>query len=44
VVVKRGFSHDMADLLVEDIKRQLPTLEAQSTPSRVGEAHSSFHH
>ena len=27
VVVKRGFSHDMANLLVEDIKRQLPKLQ-----------------
>lgn len=44
VVVKRGFSHDMADLLVEDLKRQLPALEAQSAPSRTGEASSSFHH
>ncbi len=44
VVVKRGFSHDMADLLLEDIKRQLPRLQAQGAPARVGEAHSSFHH
>src|SRR5665647_1096461 len=44
VVVKRGFSHDMADLLVADIARQLPRLQAQGSPARVGEAHSSFHH
>lgn len=44
VVVKRGFSHDMADLLVEDIERQLPRLQAQGAPVRAGEAHSSFHH
>jgi hypothetical protein len=25
VVVKQGFGHDMADLLVADLQRQLPT-------------------
>jgi glutamate decarboxylase len=44
VVVKRGFSHDMADLLVEDIKRQLPGLKDQPEPVHAGEGHSSFHH
>ena len=28
VVVRRGFTHDLADLLVNDIKRQLPRLAA----------------
>ena len=32
VVVKRGFTHDMADLLISDIQRQLPKLQKQ--PSR----------
>jgi glutamate decarboxylase len=27
VVVRRGFSHDLADLLLDDLKRQLPKLE-----------------
>jgi len=44
VVVKRGFSHDMADLLVEDIKRQLPRLEAQPTPVHSADTHTGFHH
>src|SRR5262249_14858160 len=29
VVVRRGFTHDMADMLVEDLQRQLPRLERQ---------------
>ena len=32
VVVRRGFTHDMADMLVHDIQRQLPRLEQQPTP------------
>ena len=32
VVVRRGFTHDMADLLLADLKRQLPRLEAQPAP------------
>jgi hypothetical protein len=43
VVVKRGFSHDMADLLVADLKRQLPRLEKQPHPLHEGTA-TSFHH
>jgi glutamate decarboxylase len=43
IVVKGGFSHDMADMLVEDLKRQLPRLEKQREPVHGGAA-SSFHH
>jgi glutamate decarboxylase len=43
VVVKRGFSHDVADLLVADLKRQLPRLEKQPHPLHEGTA-TSFHH
>jgi glutamate decarboxylase len=43
VVVKRGFSHDMADLLVADLQRQLPRLQRQAAPLHEGEA-SGFHH
>jgi glutamate decarboxylase len=32
VVVRRGFTHDMADMLVDDLKRQLPHLERQAAP------------
>ena len=32
VVVKQGFGHDMADLLVADLQRQLPRLEKQQAP------------
>ena len=44
VVVKRGFSHDMADLLVADIERQLPRLQKQSAPLHDGGGASGFHH
>jgi glutamate decarboxylase len=43
VVVKRGFGHDMANLLVEDIKRQLPKLQKQPTPVHETAA-TGFHH
>jgi glutamate decarboxylase len=42
-VVKRGFTHDMGDLLVEDVKRQLPRLEKQPHPLHEGTA-TSFQH
>ena len=43
VVVKQGFSHDMADLLVNDLMRQLPRLEKQPEPVH-DHAASGFHH
>ena len=42
VVVKRGFSHSLADLLIDDIQRQLPMLEKQPAPTP--QPTSSFHH
>jgi glutamate decarboxylase len=44
VVVRRGFSHDLADLLVRDLERQLPRLEAQSAPVHDAETGSGFRH
>ena len=44
VVVKRGFSHDMADLLIADFKRQLPKLEKQPEPVHDAASGSSFSH
>jgi glutamate decarboxylase len=43
VVVKYGFSHDMADMLVNDLMRQLPRLEKQPEPVP-DHAASAFHH
>src|SRR2546421_695468 len=43
VVVKRGFGHDMADLLVADLRRQLPRLEKQQAPLHEAGA-TGFHH
>ena len=30
VVVRRGFSHDLADLLMDDLRRVVPRLQARS--------------
>jgi glutamate decarboxylase len=43
VVVKRGFSHDMAGLLVADLERQLPRLQRQPAPVH-DESATGFHH
>ncbi|MEV7690871.1 glutamate decarboxylase [Streptomyces bungoensis] len=34
VVVRNGFSHDLADLLLEDLRRVLPRLDKQGEPHR----------
>jgi glutamate decarboxylase len=44
VVVRRGFSHDLADLLVNDMKRQLPHLQAQAAPAHDSTSAAGFHH
>ena len=44
VVVKQGFSHDMADMLVNDLRRQLPRLEKQPHPLHDSTTASCFHH
>jgi glutamate decarboxylase len=44
VVVKRGFSHDLSDRLLADIKRQLPRLERQPEPVHTDESPTAFHH
>ncbi len=44
VVVRQGFSHDMADMLVDDLKRQLPRLQKQPEPVHSGETTSAFRH
>ncbi|HEX3268840.1 MAG TPA: hypothetical protein VHQ98_12730, partial [Gaiellaceae bacterium] len=44
VVVKRGFGHDLAELLVADIERQLPRLQRQAAPLHDGSGASGFHH
>ncbi len=44
VVVKRGFSHDVADLLVKDLERQLPRLQKQAEPVHDAASAAGFHH
>ena len=43
-VVKRGFTHDVAGLFVNDLKRQLPCLERQPIPVIDRESGSGFRH
>ena len=44
VVVRNGFSHDLAALFVEDITRLLPELARQGGPLQGPEQGSAFHH
>ena len=44
VVVRRGFTHDLADLLVGDVERQLPRLERQPAPVHDAATASGFRH
>jgi len=44
VVIRRGFTHDLADLLVRDLKRQLPRLQNQPAPVHDRTTATSFHH
>ncbi len=44
VVVRQGFSHDLADLLIKDLKRQLAILEKQPAPVHDEDTAGGFHH
>ncbi len=44
VVVRRGVTHDLADLLLRDLKRQLPRLEKQAAPVHDEESAAGFKH
>ena len=44
VVVRRGFTHDMADLLLADLNRQLPRLENQPAPVHDASSAAGFRH
>jgi glutamate decarboxylase len=44
VVVRRGFSHDLADMLLADIQRVLAVLERQPAPVHDHETAAGFHH
>jgi len=43
VVVRRGMTHDVADLLMADFRRQLPRLQRQAEPVNTGHD-QPFHH
>jgi glutamate decarboxylase len=44
VVVRRGFTHDLADLLLSDMKREIGLLEKQAAPVHTRETAAGFHH
>jgi glutamate decarboxylase len=44
IVVRRGFSHDLADLLLADLRRELAVLERQPAPLHTGATAAAFHH
>ena len=44
VVVRNGFSHDLASLLVADVRRLLPELDRQGGPLQLPEEATTFHH
>jgi glutamate decarboxylase len=44
VVVRQGFGQDMADLLIADMQRQLPRLQAQPAPVHDASTASAFRH
>jgi glutamate decarboxylase len=44
VVVRRGFTHDLADMLIADMKRQLPHLQKQPMPMHDVKSGTGFHH
>ena len=44
VVVRRGFTNDMADLLIADLKREIALLEKQPEPIHTSDNSTSFHH
>ena len=44
VVVRRGFTHDMADMLVADLERQLPRLQRQPEPVHDASSATGFAH
>ena len=44
IVVRRGFTHDMADQLIHDLKKVLLRLEKQPTPVHDEASGSGFHH
>ena len=43
IVVRNGFSHDLADLLLDDLRRVLARLQQQQAPQRGAESASFAH-
>ena len=44
IVVRNGFGHDMAELFLADLNRQLPRLQKQGAPVHDSASGAGFHH
>jgi glutamate decarboxylase len=44
IVVRNGFGHDLADMLLDDLRRQLPRLQRHTAPLHDGDTGAGFHH
>lgn len=44
IVVRNGFTEDLADLLLDDLRRLVPELHAQPAPASSGAGSAGFHH
>jgi len=44
VVVRRGFTHDLADMLIADMKRQISHLQKEPMPMHDAKSGTGFHH
>jgi glutamate decarboxylase len=44
IVVRRGFTFDVADMLLSDLEKQVQRLEKLASPMTRGDEESSFHH
>lgn len=44
VVVRRGFTDDLADMVLADLTRALAVLDVQERPVHTSETASAFHH
>ena len=44
IVVRQGFTQDLADMLVGDLRRQLGRLERQPSPMHDAASARAFHH
>jgi len=44
IVVRNGFTHDLADLLLADLRQLIPELRSQPGPLHPARGATGFHH